>query len=89
MKKNDSEHYESVEIVLDPIKFPIAYAAKVNELIGCGLSKEEAEKEALRPIEMELYYENELGLMLVESEAVESAPIYSPYTKEQYEEYEE
>lgn len=87
MKKNDSEHYESVEIALDPIKFPIAYAAKVNELIDCGLSKEEAEKEALRPIEMELYYENELGLMLVESEAVEYSPIYSPYTKEQYEEY--
>ena len=89
MKKNDSEHYESVEIVLDPIKFPIAYAAKVNELIGCGLSQEEAEKEALRPIEMEMYYENEMGLMLVESEAVECSPIYSPYTKEQYEEYEE
>jgi len=89
MKKNDSEHYESVEIALDPIKFPIAYAAKVNELIDCGFSKEEAEKEALRPIEMELYYENGLGLMLVESEAVESTPIYSPYTKEQYEEYEE
>lgn len=89
MKKNDSEHYESVEIALDPIKFPIAYAAKVNELIVCGLSQEEAEKEALRPIEMEMYYENGLGLMLVESEAVESAPIYSPYTKEQYEEYEE
>ena len=89
MKINNSDQYESIEIALDPIKFPIAYAAKVNELIDCGFSKEEAEKEALRPIEMELYYENGLGLMLVDTGAVESGTIYSPYTGELYDDADE
>ena len=36
--------------------------------------------------ELELFYEKGTGLFAVESDAVESAPIYSPYTKEEGEE---
>ena len=89
MKINNSDQYESIEICLDPIKHPIAYAARVEELIECGLSKEVAEKEAMQPIDMEIYYEKDLGLMLVDSGAVESGTIYSPYTGELYEDADE
>lgn len=41
-------------------------------------------------IELELYYQPEYGLFAVESEAVESnIPIYSPYTAEELEDFDE
>lgn len=89
MKINNSDQYESIEISLDPIKHPIAYAKRVEELIECGFSKKEAEKEAMQPTEMELYYEKGLGLMLVDTGAVESGTIYSPYTGELYDDADE
>ena len=36
------------------------------------------------PIDLELYYEVGVGLMAVEPGAVESGTIYSPYTRELY-----
>lgn len=80
IKLNDANQYEPIEISLSPAKTPIAYKNKVHELIGCGLSCEEAEKEALKPIELEIYYETDCGLFLIESDAVESGTVYSPYT---------
>lgn len=38
-------------------------------------------------IELEIYYEKGTGLFAVESEAVESGTIYSPYTAEVCENY--
>lgn len=85
MKKlNTAEDYEPVMIQLDPIKTPKAYYNKVYDLLTAGHSMEEAEKLALEPIECEIYYEVGAGLFAVESGAVESGIIYSPYTMEEY-----
>ena len=46
-----------------------------------GLSREEAEKVALEPMDLELYYEIGAGLMAVDPAAVESGTIWSPYTR--------
>lgn len=53
--------------------------------MSSGMSSEEAERVALEPIELELYYEVGSGLMAVESEAVEAnGSIFSPYTGDEY-----
>ena len=49
-----------------------------------GLSREEAEEVALEPMDLELYYEIGAGLMAVDPEAVGSGTIWSPYTRELY-----
>jgi hypothetical protein len=49
-----------------------------------GLSREEAEKVALEPMDLELYYEIGAGLMAVDPAAVESGTIWSPYTRVLY-----
>lgn len=89
MKKNNLLQYESIEISLDPIKQPIAYKNRVESLILSGLSQEEAELEALEPIDMEFYYDINNGLFMVEEGAVESIDITNPYTGELLEEFEE
>lgn len=76
---NGAEDAEIIMIRLTPEKFPIAYANKVKCLMLSGLSEEEAEKMAMEPIDLELYYEVGVGLM-----AVESGTIYSPYSGELY-----
>ncbi len=91
LKKNNAENYESITITLDEERFPIAYAEKKRELMEiCGMSEEDAEKYiAESPIELEVYYQYGVGLFGVESEAVECSRIYSPYTQEELEEYDE
>ena len=87
MKKANSDQIESISIIIDKIKFPIAYKAKLDELIGCGVSKRSAEKFiSSTPIDMELYYSKDSGLFMVEAEAVESGTIINPYTGEELEE---
>lgn len=86
VKLNNSEEYEALgKIKLSKEKFPKAFQAKVEELIEEGVcsTQEEAEK-IVNDIEFELeiYYEKGTGLFAVESEAVESGTIYSPYTAE-------
>jgi hypothetical protein len=86
VKLNNSDNYESIgKIVLTKEKFPIAFQNKVDELIEekvCS-TREEAEKIVSEmEIELEIYYEKGTGLFAVESEAVESGTIYSPYTAE-------
>lgn len=81
---NSAEDAEIISVRLDPERFPIAYANKVECLMLSGLSEEEAKKEAMMPIDLELYYEVGVGLMAVEPGAVESGTIYSPYTRELY-----
>ena len=86
VKLNNSDNYESIgSIKLSKDKFPIAFQNKVDELIEEGVcsTTEEAEKIVSEmEIELEIYYEKGTGLFAVDSEAVESGTIYSPYTAE-------
>ena len=86
VKLNNSDTYEHLcNVVLTKDKFPVAYENKVQELIeeGCADSREEAEAQIQNmEIELEIYYEKGAGLLAVESGAVESGTIYTPYTGE-------
>ena len=82
VKLNNSDDYESVMILLTPEKTPIAYQHRVDELINCGTKERDAKILALEPIELEIYYEQDCGLFGVDSGAVESGTIYSPYSGE-------
>ena len=99
-KLNNSDDYEALGadlfITMNTIKLskeltPKAFQAKVEELLEEKVceTQEEAEKlvESME-FELELYYEKGTGLFAVESEAVESGTIYSPYTAELCEENE-
>lgn len=86
-KLNNSDEYEHLcNVTLTKEKYPIAFEEKVQELLEEGASsREEAEKMVSEmEIELEIYYEKGVGLFAVESGAVESGTIYSPYTKEEY-----
>ena len=89
MKKHNSEEMEIISIGLCPSKHPIAYKNRVESLILSGLNQEEAELEALEPIDMEFYYDINNGLFMVEEGAVESVDITNPYTGELMEEFKE
>jgi len=85
-KLNNSDEYEHLcNVKLTKEKFPKAFNAKVEELLeekAC-VTREEAEKVVSdMEFELEIYYEKGTGLFAVESEAVESGTIYSPYTAE-------
>ena len=91
VKLNDSDHYEIMcNFWLDPEKHPIAYQAKMDELVRLsGMTEEEAANFIRRtPFEMELYYSPECGLFAVEAEAISNgAAIFDPYTGIQCEDY--
>ena len=83
IKMNNADNYESINIKLSKENTPIAYQNKLDELMDCKAFDTQAEAEAWlneTPIELELYYENGYGLFGVESEAVESTEIKSPYS---------
>ncbi|MCQ2771587.1 MAG: hypothetical protein MJ236_07345 [Clostridia bacterium] len=85
VKLNSSDEYEFLcNVTLTKDKFPIAFENKVQELIEeCGLTREQAEESIEKmEIELELYYEKGFGLFAIESEAVTSGTIYSPYSGE-------
>lgn len=82
VKLNNAEDYEPITIKLTKDETPIAYQNKIDELVEQGLypSKEEAEKNnPVFEIDCEIYYEKHFGVFAVESGAVESGTIYSPY----------
>lgn len=81
-KLNNSGQYESLMVHLTPIATPIAYEHRVQDLMIGGMPRKEAEKEALKPYELELYYESGVALFAVDSMAVESGTMYSPYSGE-------
>ena len=88
MKVNAPEKAEIIELFLSKDKTPIAYQKKVAELIRSGFSEEEAENfVSTTPFEMEFYYSDNLGLFLVESEAVENAILVDPYSGEPLEDF--
>ena len=83
IRMNNADNYESINITLSKENTPIAYQNKLDELMDCKAFDTQAEAEAWMnetPIELELYYENGYGLFGVESEAVESTEINSPYS---------
>ena len=83
IKMNNADNYESINITLSRENTPIAYQNKLDELMDCKAFDTQAEAEewlSETPIELELYYENGYGLFGVESEAVESTEIKSPYS---------
>lgn len=85
VKLNNYDNYESIKVTLSKGEYPIAYNNKIEELVEEGLYKTTEDAENDNPtieIEMEIYYEKHYGLFAVESEAVESGTIYSPYTSE-------
>lgn len=86
MKKNSAKNYESIMVHLTPDKTPIAYLNRVKCLMSSGMSRGEAERVALEPIELELYYEIRQGLMAIESDAIDSFDsVFSPYSGEEFE----
>lgn len=89
IKVNNEDCYESIMIILDERKYPIAHQNKVDELIESGAFESVAEaKEWVNttPIELEIYYEKHSGLFAVESEAIDSCSesLCSPYTKAEF-----
>ena len=85
VKLNNCDNYESITITLSKGEYPIAYNNKIEELVEEGLYKTTEDAENENPtidIEMEIYYEKHYGLFAVESAAVESGQIYSPYSSE-------
>jgi hypothetical protein len=86
IKVNNEDCYESILVILDENKYPIAHKNKVDELVESGAfnSVEEAKEWVNNtPIELELYYEKHSGLFAVEAEAIDSASesLCSPYTR--------
>lgn len=91
-KLNSAETYEPITVTLSETSNPIAYNNKIEELVEQGLfpTKEDAIKaNRVIEIELELVYHKHSGLFAVESDAVESGTIYSPYSGELCEEYKE
>ena len=92
VKLNSAENYEPINIKVRKDNYPICYNNKIEELVEQGLypNKEDAEKDNYEfDIECELYYHKHCGLFAVESGAVESGCVYSPYSGEECEEYHE
>ena len=82
---NSSDNYEPIQVTLSKDKTPIAFTEKVDELLEARAFETREEAEAwvsITPITLELYYEKGYGLFAVESEAVNSGTIYSPYSAE-------
>lgn len=78
------------KVKLNLTDYPIAYAAKLNELVGSGMSEDEAKNWLDNAaFELELYYHPDHGMFAVESEAVEAGTIYSPYSGELMDDYTE
>ena len=84
MTIHEARKAETVDITLSEAAFPTAYAAKMQELLEQRVFLTEAEARAwLRqcPICLELIYEKHSGLFAVESDALETGGLVSPYSR--------
>jgi hypothetical protein len=75
-----------VYISITPLFQPIAYGRRVDNLMLAGFTRKEAEQEALKPMELEIYFDPETSMFLVDPGAVDSGTIYNPYSGEFIEE---
>lgn len=87
VQANSADNYESIMVRLTKRDYPIAFKAKVEELMESGAFNDSREAEEWvenTPIELELYYDKHSGLFGVEAEAIDcgATAIYSPYTAE-------
>lgn len=87
IQANSGVDYESIMVRLTKKKYPIAFNAKVEELMESGAFDDRQKAEEWvenTPIELELYYDKHSGLFGVEAEAIEygATDICSPYTGE-------
>jgi hypothetical protein len=80
LKINKPEQVETIEFSLDPLQHPIAYAAKHAELVGAGMTDQEA-KNWLQTtaFELEVYYAPDQGLFMIESEFLDYNKPFNPY----------
>lgn len=88
MKANKVGQEETIGVLLTRKTFPIAFQNKLNELMEQGAfdNEEDATKWIeSNPIVLEIMYEKDSGLFAVESEAIESGGIVSPYSGEEIE----
>jgi hypothetical protein len=88
MKANKIGQVESIAVLLTRQTFPIAFQNKLDELMSQGAF--DNEEDAIKwiesnPIVLEIMYEKDSGLFAVESEAIESGSIVSPYSGEEIE----
>jgi hypothetical protein len=88
MKANKVGQEETISVLLTRRTFPIAFQNKLKEIMELGTF--DNEEEATRwiestPIILEIMYEKHAGLFAVESEAIESCYLMSPYSGEEIE----
>lgn len=79
MKLNEVGKEEIIILKIDETQHPIAYKAKLDELIQAGMTEKDARNAINQGIVMEVFYAPNQGFFLVESEAIESTEIYNPY----------
>jgi len=75
---SDADNYDSMNVLVSSLKR--ARQERYEDLLDQGFTEEGARVESHENIEMEFYYEKGSGLFAVESEAVETNTIISPYT---------
>lgn len=91
MRINPPESCETIEVLLNEDKYPIAFRNKVEELMEQGAFEDEEKARrwlSSTPIVLEVYYEKHAGLFAVESDALETCPesLCSPYSRESFKE---
>lgn len=88
----DAGNEEVINVYIDEVHYPNVFHRKLKELVDdCGMTEDEA-REAItsQPFVLELVYHPNYGLFAVESEAIDSTEIFSPYTGEEiYSPYDE
>lgn len=94
IRVNSPDDMESISVRLTKRKFPIAFQAKVEELMDAGAFNDSREAEkwiAENPIELEIYYDKHNGLFAVECEVLEcgAEAVCSPYTGQPMLDYED
>jgi hypothetical protein len=71
---------ETIEFYLDPVKHPVAYRNKKEELMNSGMPPDEIDRYIMNtPFVMEVYYSKDQGLFFVESETIGIIKMYNPY----------
>lgn len=72
---------EVIEVVTTPQINPEMFRRRVRSQMLSGLSQQEAETfVASTPLQMELFYDVDLGAFAIDAEAVGNTPLYNPYT---------
>lgn len=74
----DADDYDSMNVLVSSLKH--ARQQRYEDLLEQGFTVEGARVESHENIEMEFFYEKGAGLFAVESEAVETNTLISPYS---------